>query len=85
MSDLVKPTIHLNGTSRTEMLGSYQDACSAISTAMRRVNATCPNGRDYYPQGNDVLARAIEQHVDRVVRLQSVLAELQEIAETIYD
>jgi hypothetical protein len=42
-----------------------------------------PNGRDYYPQGPDVLYKAIDEHRSRQQRLESVKKELQELVENI--
>ncbi len=81
MSELTKPTIHLNGTSAGSLLDSYTEASSAIYKALRQLCESAPNGRDYYLQDEGALKTATEQHESRVKRLQSVIAELQELAE----
>jgi len=77
------PSIHLNGTSQKELFGGYLEAARAVRAAIEAVQATGPNGRDYYPQGGDALHDAIAEHASRVQKLRSVLSELETIAEAI--
>lgn len=77
------PTIHLNGTSREELLGQLCDAIVAINAAVRATEAACPNARDYYPLGPDAIKQALAEHTARIHKLQSVNRELNEIAEAI--
>ena len=79
MTALTKPTIHLNGTSREALLEQYRDACDAVRTAMKAVADASPHGRDYYPQGKEAINKAIDEHVDRLRRLEGVLSELVQI------
>lgn len=44
-----------------------------------------PNGRDYYVQGPTALAAAQREHVARIVCVTSVLAEYEQILESIAD
>lgn len=75
------PTIHLNGTSKGELLRQLQDAVIAIGDAEIAVQRACPNGRDYYPQGPDAINAALDEHRARMARLRSVREELEAIAE----
>lgn len=77
------PTIHLNGTSRAALLESYCDAGAAVRQALDKLADAAPNGRDYYTQGGDAIGVAVAEHVDRLRRLESVLAELSELAEAV--
>jgi hypothetical protein len=77
------PTIHLNGTSRQELLDGYVVALNAVRDAIIAVGNACPNGRDYYVQGPDATQKARGEHLLRLVRLMSVRDELYEIAEAI--
>ena len=82
---MIKPTIHLNGSSRENLLEGYQRAVDALDEAASALRATAPNGRDYYVQdGNfegQALGLATTEHRSRLERLESVAAELQELAE----
>ncbi len=77
------PTIHLNGTSRDALLEAYCDAIQALHAAGRKLAATYPNGRDYYPQKAGALGIAINQHEARMNKLREIIRELNTIAESI--
>lgn len=47
------PTLHLNGTSRTELIKQLTDAGHALALAIDALGNASPHGRDYYPQGPD--------------------------------
>ncbi len=85
MSKLTLPTIHLNGTSANVLYEDLANALGAMRAAIMAVEATAPNGRDYYPQGDRALAVAAYEHIDRIARLRSVVAELETLAEHIAD
>jgi len=82
-SDLMVPTVHLNGTSRDELSRQVCQAYAAVVEAGRALAASAPNGRDYYPQGQDAIIRAMTQHELRMRKLREVADELQHIAEQI--
>lgn len=77
------PTIHLNGSSRADLMEQLYDQMKAIRTAIEVMLRTGPNGRDYYPQGPDAIKQAIKEHYDRTEKLHQVLRELETIAEGI--
>lgn len=77
------PTIHLNGTSREDLTEALREAVHAIHKAGRKLAATCPNGRDYYPQGAAAITVALAEHEDRMRKLREVASELEHIAEYI--
>jgi hypothetical protein len=79
------PKIHLNGTSKEELLSQVTDAGQAVSQAMRALTVAWPNARDYYPQGPDALREAEVEWRSRIERLKSVYNELSELAESIAD
>ena len=83
MNDIIVPTIHLNGTSKHQLLNELTGALNALHLAIEAVQDAAPNGRDYYIQGPDAGAKAQAQHADRLARLASVRNELSEIAESI--
>lgn len=77
------PTIHMNGTDRTELHNSYMAAMRALDVASLALVQTVPNGRDYYPQGPDAIVTALEQHWERVNCLNKARDELVQILEAI--
>jgi hypothetical protein len=44
------PTIHLNGTGKTDLRDEYAAAYDAIDKAIEALASATLNGRDYYPQ-----------------------------------
>jgi hypothetical protein len=77
------PTVHLNGTSKDELLRQLFDAGSAVQAAMKALGEAAPNGRDYYPQGPSAFTVAQSEHLARMMRLQRVRDELYDMAEKI--
>lgn len=75
------PSIHLNGTSKQALLEGYLEAASAVFSAAEALSEAAPNARDYYPQGDNAFKQAQEEHNARLAKLNSVLVELQQLAE----
>ena len=78
---MMLPTVHLNGTSKGELLQQLCDANSALSAALRALAEAAPNGRDYYPQGADAIGKAITEHTARLQAIKNVQKEILAIAE----
>jgi hypothetical protein len=74
---MMTPTVHLNGTSREDLRLQYLQAIAALHLAAKALAGTCPNGRDYYPQGPDAIQRALQEHCDRSERLDALITEMQ--------
>jgi hypothetical protein len=47
--------------------------------AIDKLSEAGPNGRDYYPQGDDAFREAQKEHASRLQRLQSVYKELEDL------
>lgn len=77
---MMYPTIHINGTSKSDLVADLRDSHYAVRAAIRILSEAGPHGRDYYPQGPDAINRAIEEHRSRLSRMESVLKELEDIA-----
>lgn len=77
------PTLHLNGTSGTDLLDNYDFASQAVRRAIEGLCDARPNPRDYYTQGNDAFRLACEEHNARVAKLQSVLEDVRAIHESV--
>jgi len=81
----IVPTVHLNGTSRDELVAQLRTAIEAIHAAESALTKAAPHGRDYYPQGSDAIRVAQQEHAARLVKLQEIESELTEIALAIMD
>jgi hypothetical protein len=79
----VLPLIHVGGTARATLLDDTTDALSALRDALQALHVTTPHARDY-PNPGDI-SRAMAQHLDRKKRIESVIAELEALAEHIVE
>lgn len=61
MTDLVTPSVHLNGTSRAMLTEGYQAAYAKLQETLRAFQAIEFNARDYYVQGDDAYRTAVQQ------------------------
>jgi hypothetical protein len=77
------PTIHLNGTSAEHLREAYTVAYRKLGDAIEAVEATSPNGRDFYLQGGDAIREATSEHLARVHALSTVRDEMLEIVDAI--
>lgn len=77
---LTVPSVHMNGTSFAGLYDPLVLAGSDISAAISTLTESAPHGRDYYLQGEGAYAKARDEHLSRVARLQSVLDELKVLA-----
>lgn len=82
---MIFPTIHLNGTSKNDLLDQYCDVGHALNAAIEKMCQNGPNGRDYYPQGSMAFETARAEHTARMQKLIEVRAEVNAIAEHIAD
>ncbi len=70
------PTIHSNGTCKEQLIEALCKCSTALDNAYNALKETAPNGRDYYPQGNEALSRATEEHLSRLGRLDKIKGEI---------
>jgi hypothetical protein len=82
---LIIPTVHLNGTSKDELLEQIEEAYAAIGTAVKALAKMGPNGRDYYVQKDNPIYQAQDQHSARMKKLLDVQRELEALVEGIAD
>jgi hypothetical protein len=82
---MIFPTLHMNGTSKNQLLDDYCDIGHALNAAMEKMIQNGPNGRDYYPQGDQAFSVARQEHMDRIAKIHAVKAEIDQIAEYIAD
>lgn len=67
------PTVHLNGTSVESLLEQNEQVQRALRATLEAMSLAAPHGRDYYPQGNEALGKALEEHKARVDLIQGLL------------
>lgn len=80
MNRLITPTVHLNGTSKEELVElrlAAVEACRALHEAMQKA---MPNDRDYYPQGEGAGKQAREAWAERLQLIELISDELLEDA-----
>lgn len=46
---MILPIVHLNGTSKNDLIEQRREACIKLHEALDALSAMAPNGRDYYP------------------------------------
>lgn len=76
---LVLPIVHMNGTSKEELIAQRCELSQALSDAITALASAAPNGRDYYTVPG-LLQKATEQHRNRLSILTAMLGEIQEEA-----
>lgn len=76
------PTIHLNGTSKKDLLDGYRKAIDAIQDAVVALGSVEFNARDYYPHPHGLVAwtTASNERVEQFQKLYEVKDHLTEIA-----
>jgi hypothetical protein len=74
------PIVHLNGTSRKELLELRRTAAHSVFQAIDALSAMAPNGRDYYLV-RGLFESARDQHSSRLAALDALYHEL--VAEAI--
>ncbi len=79
MSKLIVPTVHMNGTSKRDLLEQYVDAMQAIQEAIEALPH--PHGRDYYVVSESELMEALLQRKAWQEKLSSIYNDLEQIAE----
>lgn len=85
MANLTMPLVHLNGTSKAELIGQYMEAHTAMIRALRVLQSAAPNGRDYYPLGDGAWLQARAEHDARVQKIIDVDEEIMAIWESLHE
>ena len=73
---MIAPRVHLNGTSRGDLLAAIRDARTSIHAALTALKHTAPHGRDYYVIGPCAYAQARDEYCIRLNRLYGINDEL---------
>jgi hypothetical protein len=83
MTTVTIPRVHLNGTSREELLNQLSEAHHALMEALGAMGRAAPHGRDYYVISDEAIHQAGAQHRARCAKMVEVLEELELIAQGI--
>lgn len=81
---MLAPTIHLNGTSQTQLADEYLAAMEALREASDALAEITINARDYYPQGAAAFQIANNRRAEMLNQLATYSAELMAVVESIY-
>jgi len=76
MTPLIAPTVHMNGTSKEELVQQRIEVVEAARLLYQAMQKAMPNGRDYYPQGDGVGAKAQAAWVERMAMIEQLSDEL---------
>lgn len=79
------PTVHMNGTSRDELVEQLCKVSRQFNNLMAALLDAAPNGRDYYPQGDNALRDAQEERRADLKALDAMAKRYEALAETIAD
>lgn len=74
---IVTPIVHLNGTSKDELLALRENVYSALDSTLAALRQMGPNGRDYYPEPGR-MQRAEDQHRRRCQLLTDLMEEIEQ-------
>ncbi|HET6927454.1 MAG TPA: hypothetical protein VFI48_11460 [Hyphomicrobiaceae bacterium] len=78
---MMHPTVHLNGTARSDLLDGYLRARTELVQARHALYDAAPNGRDYYVQGPDAITKARDEHLARIAKIEDVIADIEALCE----
>jgi hypothetical protein len=76
------PALNINGTSKDLLIEQICDATNALREAARKMEAACPNRRDYVFSATH-WDTAYAEHLRRVRTVESLMYEYQEMADAI--
>jgi hypothetical protein len=77
MSELILPIVHLNGTSKDELIAQRRDAGATLRHALEALSEMAPNARDYYPTPG-LFEKARAQSDRRIAAVRAVYKEIEE-------
>ena len=82
---MMKPTIHSNGTGWDDLRGQYETVYRAAGELLEALSQAGPNGRDYYTQGDNAIATAVQEHRERYVAVEKIRADMLALVDNVYD
>lgn len=76
------PIIHMNGTSREELVRQIEEVLEALHDTREKIAAAAPNARDYYLGGRD-FSKATEEHIARMHTLERLCSDYVTLMESV--
>ena len=80
---LCVPTVHLNGTSKDELLGQLRRAIITATALKEFLAEAMPHDRDYYVQGEGLGIRARMQQKVRILKVETIIDDLTAIFQSV--
>lgn len=77
MTTPVVPIVHLNGTSKDELLQLREKVYVALTDLLFDLKQMAPNRRDYYIGPDELWERALEQHRRRMQTITDMMKEIE--------
>lgn len=85
MKTVMTPTLHLNGSSPEHLKEELREAIGSLGRALAVMGVNGPNARDYYVKGEDAFGVARREHDERLRVIRGVLAEYEQILDSIQE
>ncbi|HSW45457.1 MAG TPA: hypothetical protein VLM89_07795, partial [Phycisphaerae bacterium] len=82
-NELILPVVHMNGTSKKELLEQREAVYRALRNVEKALCQMAPNGRDYYVVPGSIL-QAQAQHERRLAAIAGLMDEMTKEADGIY-
>lgn len=79
------PVIHLNGTDGATLRDNYLLARNAAEALLKALRECCPNGRDYYPISQSAATAAMQEHIQRLAKVEDVRRDMEALALWVID
>ncbi len=83
MKPLGIPMIHMNGTSKEELLAQHLLIVQRLDAAIYALRSGFPNGRDFYPRGDAAWQEARDAFAERIAALAKMKEEFEHLLEAI--
>jgi len=80
---LCVPTVHLNGTSKDDLLGQLRRGIICATALKEFLQESMPHDRDFYVQGEGLSIRARMQQKVRVLKVETIIDDLTAIYQAI--
>ena len=77
------PRVHLNGTSKLDLLNQQLEMLAALRLAANVMAQHAPHGRDYYVIGSEATSVAFSEHMARRAALDGIIQDIEHIAQAI--
>jgi hypothetical protein len=81
------PTVHINGTSKDELIAGFANQYEALTDVLRCMERYAPHARDYYvlAGGGSKFKAAMDAHVKRIEAIVQMREDLYAMLEKVQD